>query len=77
MILYNHALDNNVKDMKFEQKKQILSEWANSPTDEDFTALHFATYHGNYNLIKFLIENANADIYKRNKFGSTVMHIAA
>ncbi len=77
MILYNHALDNNLKNMKFEQKKQILSEWANSPTDEEFTALHFATYHGNYTLIRFLIDNANADMTKRNKFGSSVLHIAA
>ena len=77
MILYNHALDYNVKDRRFDQKKQILSEWANSTTDEEFTALHFATYHGSYNLIKFLIDNAQADIYKKNKFGSTVMHIAA
>lgn len=77
MILYNHALDNNLEEGKFEQKKQILSQWANSPTDEEFTALHFATYHGNYTLIKFLIDNASADITKRNKFGSTVMHIAA
>lgn len=51
--------------------------WANAPTDEEFTALHFATYHGNYNLIKFLIDTAKADIHKRNKFGSTVLHIAA
>ena len=58
MILYNHALDHNVKDMKFEQKRQMLAQWANQPTDEEFTALHFATYHGNYNLIKFLIDNA-------------------
>lgn len=77
MILYNHALDHNVSDRRFDQKRQILSEWANQTTDEEFTALHFATYHGNYNLIKFLIDNAQADIYKRNKFGSTVMHIAA
>jgi ankyrin repeat protein len=77
MILYNHALDHNVSELRFEQKKQVLSEWANQPTDEEFTALHFATYHGNYNLIKFLIDNASAEINKRNKFGSTVMHIAA
>lgn len=77
MILYNHALDYNVQDRKFDQKRLILSEWANQTTDEEFTALHFATYHGNYNLIKFLIDNAQADIYKRNKFGSTVMHVAA
>jgi ankyrin repeat protein len=58
-------------------KKKILSEWANSPTDEGFTALHFATYHGNYSLIKFLIEEASADFHKRNKFGSSMLHVAA
>jgi len=25
-----------------------LQIWANQVTDEQFTALHFATYHGNY-----------------------------
>jgi len=59
------------------QKKKILTDWANAPTDEDFTALHFATYHGNYSLIKFLLDNASADIHKRNKFGSSVLHVAA
>ena len=59
MILYNHALDRNLSDVRsFENKNKVLSDWANSPTDEEFTALHFATYHGNYNLIKFLIDNA-------------------
>ena len=78
MILYDHALDKNLVGIRtFEDKQRVLSDWANSPTDEEFTALHFATYHGNYNLIKFLIDNANADIYKKNKFGSTVLHIAA
>ena len=77
MILYNHALDKNLNGLGFDDKRLALSQWANSHTDEEFTALHFATYHGNYNLILFLIENADADIYKRNKFGSTVLHIAA
>ena len=59
MILYNHALDRNLSDVRsFENKNKVLSDWANFPTDEEFTALHFATYHGNYNLIKFLIDNA-------------------
>jgi ankyrin repeat protein len=78
MLMFNHALDQNLRGLKnFDEKKLVLADWANSPTDEEFTALHFATYHGNYTLIKFLIDNAKADINKRNKFGSTVLHIAA
>ena len=78
MLLFNHALDKNLKGLRnFEEKSEVLADWANTPTDEEFTALHFATYHGNYTLIKFLIDNAKADINKRNKFGSTVLHIAA
>ena len=61
----------------FDEKKRILSKWANTPTDEEFTALHFSTYHGNSFLIKFLIENCDADINKKNKYGSTVLHVAA
>lgn len=78
MILYDHALAYNMGGIRsFEEKEKLLRLWANQPTDEEFTALHFATYHGNYNLIKFLIDTAQADIYKKNKFGSTVLHIAA
>jgi len=78
MILYDFALEKNLSSLKtFDEKNKLLSTWANAPIDEEFTALHFATYHGNYNLIKFLIETAKADIHKRNKFGSTVLHIAA
>lgn len=79
MQLFNHALDKNLADssLPFKRKQEILATWANCPTDEEFTALHFAAYHGNFSLIKFLIENANADINKKNKFGSTLMHVAA
>lgn len=79
MQLYNHALEHNLNDkaLSFSRKQEILGLWANTPTDEEFTALHFATYHGNFYLIKFLIEHANADINKKNKFGSTLMHVAA
>lgn len=78
MSLYNHALTYNLsKNLAFEEKQRTLSRWANSVTDEEFTALHFATYHGNGPLIKFLIENCEADMHKKNKYGSTVLHIAA
>ena len=78
MALYNHCLDHNLpKGISFEEKRKILSNWCNTPTDEEFTALHFSTYHGNAHLIKFLIENCDADMNKRNKYGSTALHIAA
>jgi hypothetical protein len=51
MLLFNHALNNNLGpqgQLTFEEKKKAIEDWANTPTDEDFTALHFATYHGNY-----------------------------
>lgn len=64
-------------EFQFEDKKKALTNWVNYQTDEGFTALHFATYHGNFPLIKFLVENANANIHSKNKFGSTVMHVAA
>lgn len=66
-----------MSDMKPERKRVVLAEWANATTDDDFTALHFATYHGNYTLISSLVDNCEADMYKKNKFGSSVLHIAA
>lgn len=61
----------------FEEKKEALSSWVNSPTDEGFTPIHFATYHGNFTLIKFLLDSAGADVSRKNRFGSSVMHVAA
>ena len=57
MIVFNHALQHNMGDnLAFDQKMQILTKWADTPTDEGFTAILFASYHGNLNVIKFLIE---------------------
>ncbi|CDW81974.1 dhhc zinc finger domain containing protein [Stylonychia lemnae] len=77
IILYNQASENNLAKASYEQKRSILTQWVNEVTDDEFSALHFATYQGNYQIIKFLMENTDADIYKKNKFGSTVLHIAA
>lgn len=54
-----------------------MDSWVSASTDDEFTPLLFAVYHGNYNLIKFLLDNCEIDLYKRNKFGSTVLHVAA
>ena len=80
ILLFNHAIENNLGDnskLEYEQKKKLLAEWVNAQTDEGFTAIHFATYHGSYPMLKFLTDNAKADIHIKNKFGSSVMHVAA
>lgn len=46
-------------------------------TDEDFTALHFASFHGNFNIIKILVEKMFADFRVTNIYGANVLHIAA
>mmetsp|Transcript_6756 Transcript_6756/g.4875 ORF Transcript_6756/g.4875 Transcript_6756/m.4875 type:complete len:178 (+) Transcript_6756:655-1188(+) len=55
----------------------MIKDWVDTPTDEKFTAIHFATYHGNFDLIKMLVEELNADFTTQNVFGSSVIHIAA
>jgi ankyrin repeat protein len=70
-ILFEYAFQYFFDDEK-------IKEWVNKTTDDDnFTALHFATRHGNYTLLSLLVERAGADLYIKNKYGSTVMHIAA
>ena len=45
-------------------------------TEEDFSALHFASFHGNINLIKCLI-NFGANPYSLNKHKINMLHVAA
>lgn len=46
-------------------------------TDELFTALHFATYHANFDLIKILVEDMQCKYECKNFYGANVLHIAA
>jgi ankyrin repeat protein len=43
--------------------KHEMNAWANQTTDDQFTALHFATKHGNYTMLTYLVERASADLY--------------
>ena len=54
-----------------------MFEWVNTPTDEKFTALHFATYHGNFDLITIMVDEMGANIHAKNVYGANVLHIAA
>ena len=55
-----------------------MREWINSKTkgDEGFTALHFASFHGNLKAIKLLIKYG-ADPTIKNKYDINVLHVAA
>lgn len=46
-------------------------------TDEQFNALHFSTFHANFELIKILVEEMHIDITATNIYGANVLHIAA
>jgi len=54
-----------------------MKDWVNMPTNENFTALHYVAQNGNYTMLHLLVEKAGADINIRNKFGASVLHIAA
>ena len=48
-------------------KKDRLKAWVDVQNLEGFSALHFASFHGNYKIIYPLVETANADINLLNK----------
>jgi palmitoyltransferase ZDHHC13/17 len=54
-----------------------LQTWADRQTDEGFTALHFATYHSNFELIRILVDQMDASCEIKNRYGANVLHIAA
>lgn len=76
-MLFEYALKFNTDREDPEVKRHQIRNWVNKPSDDSFVALHFATRHGNYTMLTYLVEKGEADIYIKNKFGATVMHIAA
>ena len=54
-----------------------IKDWVDQKTDEDFTAVHFASYHGNLELIIQLVDELDADINIKNMYGANVIHIAS
>ena len=56
-----------------------MKRWINKQTigEEGFTALHFASFHGNLVLIKYLIEECGADVHAINKHNINMLHVAA
>lgn len=77
-IIYEYALKFNIdKTLDLDEKLKIIAKWVNSKADDNFTALHFAAKHGNYIMLKVLVDDAGADLMIENQYGANVMHIAA
>ena len=63
------------KDLNLSQS--INEEWVNATTNkEKFTALHYGSYVGNYEICIILID-MGANIFAKNAHGQNVLHIAA
>jgi ankyrin repeat protein len=54
----------------------MVKNWVNARSDQGFTALHFASYRGNYELISLLIDEG-AEVEVINNEGLNVLHMAA
>ena len=60
------------------ERKNKLKAWIDSPSrgKDGFTALHFASFHGNINMIRLLVKHG-ADVNVVNKQGINMLHVAA
>jgi len=56
----------------------VLKKWLNKQTlgEEGFTALHYASFHGNLGMIKYLIFKGS-DPFAINKHRINMLHVAA
>mmetsp|Transcript_43317 Transcript_43317/g.41728 ORF Transcript_43317/g.41728 Transcript_43317/m.41728 type:complete len:104 (-) Transcript_43317:1390-1701(-) len=61
-----------------EERPRLLERWVNKQTigDEGFTPLHFASFHGNLELVRYLL-NLGGQLNSANKHSINLMHVAA
>ena len=72
-IVYEHVRMNEIKD----DDLTPLRNWANHKSNRGYTAMHFAAFHGNIEMIKYLEEEMEADVKCVNNIGINVLHCAA
>lgn len=76
-MLISVAKDKCLEGLDSNAKTERIKEWVNVKTkDDEFTALHMASFSGKYTIISMLIEN-KANIYSVNKDGLNMLHTAA
>ena len=61
-----------------EERVRLLRKWINRQTvgEEGFTVLHFASFHGNLTLIRYLISKG-ANVQAINRHRINMLHVAA
>jgi len=66
-----------VQKLKQEVRKKV-AEWINTPakTEQGYYPLHFASFHGNIQLIKLLMRN-KSDYKVKTREGINMLHVAA
>ena len=64
-IIYEHARHTN----EAKGRAGADQEWANFQTDRGYSAIHFAAFHGNINMVNYLIDVIGADMYARSASG--------
>ena len=74
-LIVNTLIDEMKLRLGIEARKQI-KKWVNEKSDQGHTALHYASYRGNIEIIIKLIENG-AEIEVCNNRGLNVLHMAA
>jgi palmitoyltransferase len=60
------------------EMRERLGRWINKPTKNvnGFTPLHYASFHGDHKVIKYLVKNG-ANMQALNPDGMGMMHLAA
>ena len=76
-MLLTIAKDKSLAGLDDKEKTKRVKQWVNAKTKEDeFTALHMASFSGKYGIVSMLIEN-KANIYAKNKDGLNMLHTSA
>jgi len=65
-----------IEETKLRTDKQTIQNWINEKSVQGYTPIHYASYRGNIEIIKYLVEYG-ADINVVNKKGLNVMHLAS
>jgi hypothetical protein len=67
-----------IDEIKQRCKPEDLKSWLDTPSTQGFRAIHFASYRGNIQMVKLLIQNGcNYSINLINEKGLNVLHMAA